>query len=91
MSPKIFEEDYVSSAKAARLLGCNTKRVPNLAANGFLTVRRLPGCDPRYLLSDVRRLAIEWTVPASRLADIGQGEDVRVESRESDPEEGVKS
>lgn len=65
MSSETVDEAYVSGVKAARLLGCPLKQVPNLAAKGFLTVRRLPGCDPRYLLSDVQQLASQCTHPAS--------------------------
>jgi len=64
MPPDNANAEYVSGAKAARLLGCPLKQVPNLAAKGFLTVRRLPGCDPRYLLSDVQRLASQYTQTA---------------------------
>ena len=69
MSSEMANEIYVSGAKAARLLGCPLKQVPNLAAKGFLTVRRLPGCDPRYLLFDVQRLASQCTQPASVIED----------------------
>jgi hypothetical protein len=65
MSTETVHEAYVSGVRAARLLGCPPKQVPNLAAKGLLTVRRLPGCDPRYLLSDVQRLASQCTQPAS--------------------------
>ena len=65
MSSESVNEAYISGAKAARLLGCPLKQVPNLAVKGFLTVRRLPGCDPRYLLADVRRLATQCTQAAS--------------------------
>lgn len=58
-------EPYCSAADAARLLGCPPKQIPNLAAKGFLSARRIPGCDPRYLLSDVRRLLSQSTQPAS--------------------------
>ena len=61
-----------SAVEAANLLACDAKQVPKLAAKGFITVRRLPGCDPRYLMSDVDRLAKRATVPAvmmTRCAD----------------------
>ena len=67
MSPERANETYVSGARSARVLGCPPKQVPVLAARGFLTVRHLPGCDPRYLLSDVQRLASQYTQPASAL------------------------
>ena len=56
---------WVSSIEAAGRLGCIPKQVPRLAAKGFITVRRLPGCDPRYLLSDIERLATRATILAS--------------------------
>ena len=57
--------EWVSGAEAGRRLACDPKQVPKLAAKGLLTVRRLPGCAPRYLRCDVDRLASEATVPAS--------------------------
>jgi hypothetical protein len=54
-----------SAVEAASLLACDPKQVPKLASKGFITVRRLPGCDPRYLMSDVKRLASQATVPAT--------------------------
>jgi len=57
-------EEYGLRVTAARILGCPPKQVPLLAAKGLITVRRLPGCDPRYLLSDVRRLSAQYTTPA---------------------------
>jgi hypothetical protein len=65
MTPGSVPNPWLSAAEAARRLGCVPKQVPNLAARGLLTVRNLPGCDPRYLLSDVDRLAAEAIVPAS--------------------------
>lgn len=56
---------FVSGARASRVLGCNVKQVPKLAGEGFITVRRVPGSAPRYLLADVERLARQWTVPAT--------------------------
>ena len=58
--------EWVSGTQAAALLGCVPKQVPKLAAKGFITVRRLPGCDPRYLLSDIERLANQATTPANQ-------------------------
>jgi len=63
-----FDDDrntWGSAVEAARVLACDPKQVPKLAAKGFITVRRLPGCDPRYLISDVERLASQATVPAT--------------------------
>jgi hypothetical protein len=65
MSAETTSDDFISAVKAARLLGCPIKQVPSLAAKGLLTVRRLPGCDPRYLLSNVQRLARQCTQPAN--------------------------
>ncbi len=65
MTAESFQEQYVSGAKAARKLGCIAKQVPKLAAKGFITVRRVPGCAPRYLLSDVELLVSNSTVPAT--------------------------
>lgn len=65
MPSEVIDDPYCSAAKAARLLGCPPKQVSILASKGFLTVRRLPGCDPRYLMSDVQRLASEYTRPAT--------------------------
>ncbi len=70
------EEDsqWVSRATAAKHLGCNPHAVSKLAQAGHVTVRRLPGCDPRYLLSDLERLAQESTRTAIREAtDRGEG------------------
>lgn len=65
MSVDSSHQQWISGADAARLLGCAPRQVPKLASKGFLTVRRLPGCDPRYLRSDVDRLACQATQPAS--------------------------
>jgi len=53
---------WVSGKEAAHVLGCPPKQVPRLADRGLLTVRRLPGCDPRYLLADVEHLAAQATM-----------------------------
>ncbi len=59
---------------AAKHLGCSPSAVSRLAQAGHITVRRLPGCDPRYLVSDLERLARESTRPAIREAtDRGEG------------------
>jgi hypothetical protein len=54
-------DQWVSATEASRRVCCNPKQVAKLASEGFLTVRRLPGCDPRYLLADVVRLVSEST------------------------------
>lgn len=56
---------YGSATEVGRLLECDPKQVPRLASKGLITVRRLPGCAPRYLLADAERLAAETTRPAS--------------------------
>ena len=65
MSSDDDQSTWGSAVEAARVLACDPKQVPKLAAKGFITVRRLPGCDPRYLMSDVERLASQATVPAT--------------------------
>lgn len=65
MSVEDGQPQWVSGTEAARVLACAPRQVPKLASKGFLTVRRLPGCDPRYLRSDVDRLASQATQPAN--------------------------
>jgi hypothetical protein len=65
MTPASVPSPWLSGTEAARRLGCAPRQVSKLAARGLLTVRHLPGCDPRYRLSDVDRLAAEAIVPAS--------------------------
>jgi hypothetical protein len=65
VNPGSAPSPWLSGTEAARRLGCSPRQVPKLAARGLLTVRHLPGCDPRYLLSDVDQLAAEAIVPAS--------------------------
>ena len=65
MSSRSDPREWVSGAEAARRLGCDSKQVPRLAAKRLLTVRRLPGCAPRYLLCDVDRLAAAATLHAN--------------------------
>jgi hypothetical protein len=64
MQAEYVEDEWASAAEAARVLGIPPKNIRRLASQGFLTARRLPGCDARYLLSDVRRLAESATAPA---------------------------
>lgn len=66
MIPGANDQVWISAVAAARRLGCVPRQVPRLARRGLLTVRRLPGCDPRFLLADVERLAREATVVATR-------------------------
>ena len=61
MSPVNVAQQWISGTEAARRLGCVPRQVPKLASKGHLTVRRLPGCDPRFLLADVERLAVQAT------------------------------
>jgi hypothetical protein len=66
MIPGANKQVWISAVTAARRLGCVPRQIPRLARRGLLTVRRLPGCDPRYLLADVERLAREVTVVSTR-------------------------
>jgi hypothetical protein len=59
------ENRWVSAATAGRILGVAANRVRRLAAESLLTVRKIPGCDPRYRLDDVERLANASTTPAA--------------------------
>ena len=65
MRTDCVNDQWTSGAGAARMLGCSPRQVPKLASKGLLTVRRLPGCDARYLLSDVTKLASLATLPAT--------------------------
>ena len=56
---------WISATAAARLLGCTPPQIPRLARRGLISVRRLPGCDPRYLRTDVEDLAREATTAAT--------------------------
>jgi hypothetical protein len=63
------QADWCTAVLAAQMLGgIPSRQIPRLAARGLITVRRVPGCPPRYLRSDVERLAVESTVAATRTA-----------------------
>ena len=64
MQRDIENNEWVSAAEAARILGSGPRNASRLAREGFLTERRLPGCDARYLLADVHGLAAMATLPA---------------------------
>jgi hypothetical protein len=59
------EGRWVSAVTASRILGCSPNRVRKLGQGAFITVRKIPGCDPRYRLDDVERLASESTTAAT--------------------------
>jgi hypothetical protein len=54
----------VSAAEAARYLDVTYPSVSRLARQGYITRRKLPGCDPRYLMEAVESLARSATLPA---------------------------
>lgn len=58
--------EWESAAAAARLAGTTPEVIRRLAKQGFISVRRLPGCDPRYLMADVERISQQMTTPANR-------------------------
>lgn len=62
------EQEWVSGTQAGKHLACAPRQLPKLAAKGLITVRRIPGCAPRYLLADVNRLANQATQLAQNLA-----------------------
>jgi|GEM_PF-2993012 len=70
------KKEWVSAVEAGRILGCPARKIPQFAKDGLVTVRRLPGCDPRYLLADVERLASQSTEPATCLTSLAQTSDV---------------
>jgi hypothetical protein len=57
-------EIWISRVEAAERLGCPANQVPRLAAQGFISTRRLPGCDPKYGLEDIERLCRASTTKA---------------------------
>jgi hypothetical protein len=57
-------DEWISARMAASWLACPTSAVRRLARTGHITMRALPSCDPKFLASDVRRLARESTRPA---------------------------
>jgi hypothetical protein len=48
---------YISGKSACDILACNYPRIRQLARDGAVRVRRLPGGHPRYSLADVLRVA----------------------------------
>lgn len=52
-------------AKVGESAGCTSDEIRNAARLGLVSVRRMPGCDPRYLLSDIERLVKASTKLAS--------------------------
>jgi hypothetical protein len=66
MKTEVLEKVWGSAVEAARILGSSPKNIARLARSGFITVRRLPGCDPRYLMADVESLAQSMTEVASQ-------------------------
>jgi hypothetical protein len=61
---EIFCDEWVTAKTAAKWLACPSSAVRRLARTGHITMRALPSCDPKFLASDVRRLARESTRPA---------------------------
>lgn len=57
-------DEWVTAKTAAKWLGCPLSAVRRLARAGHITMRVIPMCDPRYLASDLERLARESTRPA---------------------------
>jgi len=62
------ESEWLSAREAAGILGCDQRRLPRLASMGLLTAKRVPLAWPRYLRSDVERLAQDSITPASACA-----------------------
>jgi hypothetical protein len=56
---------------AARMVGCPPRQIRNLARNGLISVRHIPGCEPRYSLADAERLARQYTRVATRAEPAG--------------------
>jgi hypothetical protein len=53
-------------AKVGRPWGLNGKQVAQLAADGLIAVRRIPGCHPIYSADEVARLVMAHTKEAGR-------------------------
>lgn len=51
----------ISQGEAARILGVYPTTVVNLAKQGLLSERRIPGSHPTYDPAEVLRRAEEWT------------------------------
>jgi hypothetical protein len=75
MAKNAVPNPWISAANAARILGTKSYVVPRLAEEGRISVRRMPGCDPRYLLADVERLARESTIIATNGPNRGEAVD----------------
>lgn len=58
-------EEWIGSAEAAQILSIEARKVSELAKRGLLVRRLIPGSLPKYLRSDVERLAREATKPAT--------------------------
>jgi hypothetical protein len=54
---------WIKGNQAAQLLGIGPKALKRLAAARRVTVRHVAGSHPKYLLSDVERLARASTTP----------------------------
>jgi hypothetical protein len=67
MQPEPPRYEWVSAAAAARLAGTTPEVIRRLAKQGFISVRKLPGCDPRYLMTEVERIVQGMTASASRV------------------------
>ena len=48
---------FISGKTATEILTCSYPRLRQLAADGAIKVRKVPGCHPRYSLADVLELA----------------------------------
>jgi hypothetical protein len=70
-------EQWISRVKAARRLGCQPRAILCLARAGHLTSRKLPGCNPLYLVTDIDRLARESTRAVTPSAVAGTGPNPR--------------
>lgn len=68
-------EVWVEATEAARTFGVNRMTIARWADKGLVSVRSLPFCRRRYLLSDLARLVRGGVTPASRpAAEGGSGE-----------------
>lgn len=63
------DPDWLRPAQAARLLGCSTRHVCDLADRGLLPCRRTPGGHRRFRRADVERLAKECGAAGQGVAD----------------------
>jgi len=59
--------EWLSLSEAGRRLGGSPQTVRRLAQRRQLTLRQIPGCNPRVPASEVEKLATQHTSQAARL------------------------